>query len=532
MYLRREADQPSPRARHRRTRAVVAGLAALSLAASACSDGGGTTSPTAGGASTTTVDGTSTSPDGASTGDASSDTGGSSPGANDPSGSAALFDADAVHSISVSFDEGDYDEMIATYRESGDKTWIHASVTIDGVTYDDVGLRLKGNSSLRGLSGRGGPGGGPGGGGGGSTSSSTATPEALPWRIRLDKYVDGQNHQGYHDIVVRSNNSTTALNEAVALELLGEAGLATQAAAQVRFQVNGSDEVLRLIVELPDDDYWQEQAFDGAAGALYKADSDGDWSFRGDDPESYTDVFDQKGGDDVTDLTPLIELLQFINESDDDTFAAQLDRYLDVDSLATYLAMMDLVDNFDDISGPGNNAYLWWDASTERFTVVPWDLNLAFGAMGGGEGGGFPAGPQGGGFPGGGRGGMPTDRTLPDGVTLPDSGTPPDGDVPTPIGSAPTGGRPGIPGDRTRGGFGRRSNVLVDRFHDVPGFETRYDAALERLRADLFDSGTATETLDRWVSVLDAQASDLVDTATINSDADAIRTSIAKASAT
>ena len=47
-----------------------------------------------------------------------------------------------------------------------------------------------------------------------------AAAEDLPWLIRLDKFVDGQTHDGHEDIVVRSNNSQTSLNEAVALDLL------------------------------------------------------------------------------------------------------------------------------------------------------------------------------------------------------------------------------------------------------------------------------------------------------------------------
>ena len=33
--------------------------------------------------------------------------------------------------------------------------------------------------------------------------------------------------------------------------------------------------------------------------------------------------------------------------------------------------MQDLVDNFDDIDGPGNNSYLSYDAATGQFTIVP-----------------------------------------------------------------------------------------------------------------------------------------------------------------
>lgn len=407
---------------------------------------------------------------------------------------ATLFDDSVVHDIDVSYDQADYDAMIDAYVETGEKEWIEAKVTIDGVVYEQVGLRLKGNSSLAGLGGAGFPGGGQrpdagtegegGGGFGPGGSASADEPESLPWLIRLDEYVEGQDHQGYEDIVIRSNSSATSLNEAVALDLLAEAGLASQQAVSTTFSVNGSEAVLRLAIEHPDDDAWQEAAFDGD-GALYKAESTGDWSYRGDNPDDYDEIWDQEGGSDVADLTPLIEFLQFLNESDDATFAAELPERLDVDSFATYLAMMDLVANFDDIDGPGNNAYLWYDTGSGQFTVVPWDMNLAFSQGGFGGGGG----------PGGGRpGGFPSDGSLPEGAD---------------------------PGQIGGGMFGR-SNILVERFHANAEFEALYQQKLTELRNELYDSGTADEILARWVATLTEHATDLIDAATISEEADAI----------
>jgi spore coat protein CotH len=66
---------------------------------------------------------------------------------------AALFDDSVVHDIEVSYDQADYDAMIDAYVENGEKEWIEATVTIDGAVYEQVGLRLKGNSSLSGLGG-------------------------------------------------------------------------------------------------------------------------------------------------------------------------------------------------------------------------------------------------------------------------------------------------------------------------------------------------------------------------------------------
>jgi spore coat protein CotH len=454
-----------------------------------------------------------------------------------------LYDDSVVHDIEVTVEPDDYAELVAAYQESSEKVWIEATVVIDGVTYEQVGLRLKGNSSLFSLSGRGGAGGAPiditdacvvdttq------ATTATTATtvaaaddttdevadddltndPESLPWLIRLDKFIDDQSHEGVTELVVRSNNSETAINEAVALELLAEAGLATQEATAVRFTFNGSDAELRLVIEHPEDE-WVATQFDEesseAIGQLYKAESTGDWGYHGDDPAEYEEVWDQEAGED--DLTPLTDFLQFINESTDEEFAAELADRLDVEAFARYLAFEDLVGNFDDIAGPGNNSYLYFDPDTGQATVVAWDHNLAFsGGMGGVPGGGGQGQMPPGGIPAGGPGGVPME--LPEGCELPDfqPGELPDFDPDNP----PTGG----PGGGAGGGM-NRSNILVDRFNSVPEFAALYDAAVVELTETLFTDGTADEIVQRWVTVLTEQAGDLVSAEAVEADAETVR---------
>lgn len=276
-----------------------------------------------------------------------------------------IWDASTLHDISVEVDGEAYAAMIATYEKTDEKEWIEATVTIDGEVVERAGLRLKGNSSLR-------------------SADADAEPTDLPWLIRLDKFVDDQEVDGWTELVVRSNASETALNEALALDLLAEAGLASEHAVATSFSVNGADARLRLVVQHLDK-RWEEENF-STPGLLYKAEAGGDWSWRGDDPDAYTDAFDQETGDD--DLTPLIDFLDFVNNSSDEELAAELPERLDVQAFARYLAFEEVVENFDDIDGPGNNAYLRYDATTGGFTVVAWDHNLAFGTSPGG--GGFP----------------------------------------------------------------------------------------------------------------------------------------------
>lgn len=374
-----------------------------------------------------------------------------------------FWDTSTVHTISIDLADADYQALIAAYMSTGEKEWATATVTIDGTEFDDVGIKLKGNSTLRAV-------------------TADAEPETLPWLIDLDKYVDGQQYLDATELVVRGSSTETALNEALALELLDEAGLATEQAVESRLSFNGGSQELRLVIQNPDGE-WDEQQF-GDEGLVYKAEASGDYSYRGDDPDSYTDVFDQEAGDD--DLTPLISFLKFINESDDATFAADLGKYLDVDSFARYLAFQDLIDNFDDINGPGNNSYLRYDEETGIMSVVSWDLNLAFGTAnvaGVGPGDGGIAGPGNGqgGQPGGGQGGGP------------------------------------------QGGGGQeKANVLVDRFLANDDFAALYASAKTDLTASLIANGAAQTALDEWVAVLKAQASDLVAADLVDSEAASI----------
>ena len=380
--------------------------------------------------------------------------------------------ADSLHSVEITVDQSVYQEMIAAYTSNQIKNWIEATVTVDGVAHEKAGLKLKGNSSLQGI-------------------SADTAPQKLPWLVRFDKFVDGANHDGMTRMVIRAGATTSALNEAVALDLLATTGLASEKAAHISLSVNGSDPVLRLTCQDLDES-WVGQNFD-VAGLLYKAESTGDYTYRGTDESAYKDVFDQETGE--ANLAPLIEFLQFINESSDADFQSGLAQRVDVDKMVTYLAFEDLIDNFDDITGPGNNSFLWWAEQANQMTVVAWDHNCAFGLKpGAGVGqrwrgdGGQP--PGGGGQPSGGAGGQQP----------PDAGQQPgDGD-----------------------GRGTRANALVDRFNSLLDGEAKVSAERDRLRQELYTSGVAQTILDARAKVLTDQAGSLIEQSSVEADAQRI----------
>jgi hypothetical protein len=62
----------------------------------------------------------------------------------------------------------------------------------------------------------------------------------------------------------------------------------------------------------------------------------------------------------------------------------------------------------------------------------------------------------------------------------------------------------------------------VERFLADTDFNALYETALDDLQEELVDSGLAETILDQWTEVLVRDASDLVEPATVNAEADAL----------
>ncbi|MYU26394.1 CotH kinase family protein [Streptomyces sp. SID8352] len=95
---------------------------------------------------------------------------------DDVGGTVGLYDASVTHSLRLTYRQTDFDKMMKEFKEDGAKEYIRADLVIDGVRLDDVGIRLKGNSTLGSLRGRRGmPGGGRGGPPGGAPFPAQGT---------------------------------------------------------------------------------------------------------------------------------------------------------------------------------------------------------------------------------------------------------------------------------------------------------------------------------------------------------------------
>jgi spore coat protein CotH len=442
---------------------------AVALTLTGCGTGAGTDTP--GGSVTGTSSSSATAGVEASAGAADADA-----DADTTEAGSTLFADGTAHTVSMSWDEDDYAAMVAAYEADGSKEWIAADITIDGTVVSNIGVRLKGNSTLRSLSGA-----GDGGMGGNSTSAgiSSDVPESLPLLIRFDKYVDGQTYQGLGEISLRPGSPV--LNEALALALTEASGQATQRYTYTTYSVNGSPTQTRLLVENPDESY-ADSLFD-TDGVLYKADAESSFTYQGDDLATYEEQFKQLNAENTEDAQPIVDFLKWLSEASDEEFDTELGNWVNVESFARYTATMNLLVNGDDMAGPGQNYYLWYDLGTRKISIISWDLNLAM------TGNATAAPDEQVSIGGGGAGGRPPGQ--PD-----DGGTPPAGAMP-----ADAGGNAGNAAEGKGGGGGRGGNELKERFLASESFRKDYDAAYADLYQQLYASGTAATLLDSIAAV-------------------------------
>ncbi|WP_328903072.1 CotH kinase family protein [Streptomyces sp. NBC_00441] len=448
---------------------------------------------------------------------------------DDVRGTVGLYDTSVRHSVQLEYKQTDFDKMMKEFKKDGTKDSIPADLTIDGVFLSDVGIRLKGNSTLMSLRGNrgGGPGGGqggmpggaegggaeggagggmPGGGmpaggrgqrggqapggaaggrGGGMTqyNLSADKPEELPWLIKTDEYVEGRAYQGEREISLRpGSNAQVPLNEALALSLIDGTGEPAERYGLTTLKVNNRPTAVRLMVENPDTEY--AEAVEGES-VVYKARAGGTFDYQGDDPSKYETSFRQLNKVGSQDLEPVMKLTEWVEKSSDKEFAADLGTYVDVDSFAHYVATQNLLMNFDDMAGPGKNYLLGYDLNSRKFSVLGWDYNLTFS-------GDATAGPDdrvsmGGGRPGGGQGGGPGGGDRPEGM--------PEG-MPEGFPGAPDGGDGDDAAGGPRGGGMMSGHAMKERFLELDAFDAVYRKAYQDLYEKFYASGKATKTLD------------------------------------
>lgn len=159
-----------------------------------------------------------------------------------------LFDVAKVHTIDIKM--GDWDAFLAACE---DEEYRACSVAIDGEEYFDVGIRAKGNTSLR--------------------SVAAYGNGRYSFKIEFDCYESGRSYHGLDKISLNNIiQDNTYMKDYLVYRLMGDFGVDAPLCSYAYITVNGEDWGLYLAVEGVEESFLARN-YGSGYGELYKPDS-------------------------------------------------------------------------------------------------------------------------------------------------------------------------------------------------------------------------------------------------------------------
>ncbi len=279
------------------------------------------------------------------------------PDAGDAGPTVDLFRTDRVLEVAIELAADDWAALRRQYRSFADIvtgdcqddvyavpfTYFPATLTVDGVTVADVGVRKKGFIG----------------------SNSIERPA---FKIKLDEYVDGQELLGRDDMLL--NNSVqdgTYMRQCLGFGLFSAAGLPAPRCNFAHVTVNGEDLGLYVHVERVDRDFLRRH-FDDASGNLYE----GVYSdFR----DGWLATFEPETNEDTTADRSDLAVVAAVLTLPDDQLEAALEQLIDVDQFITFWAVEGLIRHGDGYSSNANNFHVYRDPATGKLVFIPHGLD-------------------------------------------------------------------------------------------------------------------------------------------------------------
>lgn len=303
-----------------------------------------------------------------------------------------IFNQDKIITIDIQMDEKDWDTML---ENSLVEEYSACNVTVNGVTYYNVGIRPKGNTSL-------------------TQIASDDTTDRYSFKLDFDKYISGQNCEGLDKLVLNNIMSdSTYMKEYFSYEVLTYIGVPSSLYNFADVSVNGKTWGFYFALEGMEESF-AERVFGEDYGELYKPESDrmgggggkgqreerqvkadkevtedmqfnrsnigessngADLEYNNDNSDSYSDIFSNSVFDtNEEDYQRVIEALKNLNDG------TELEKYINVDECLRYFAANAVLVNQDSYFGTMLHNYYLYEENGQ-LSMLPWDYNLAFGGF-------------------------------------------------------------------------------------------------------------------------------------------------------
>ena len=247
-----------------------------------------------------------------------------------------LFNETAVRHFKINIEPAEWDKLKADNR-----TYVRASITVDGEAFKPVGVRLKGQGSFRPL----------------EDKPSLA--------VKFDEFADGQKFCGLTKIMLNnSSQDRSYLSEYICTSLYRDAGVPVGRVTFARVELNERDLGFYVLIEAMNKTFLR-QHFGNPNGPLYEAYA-----------KDIDRTLDQDSGA-TSDQSDVRRLVAAARSSVESRMAA-LDAVLDVNNFLSSLAVCMLIAQHDSYALNRNNYRLYREPDSHRFTMIPHGIDGSF----------------------------------------------------------------------------------------------------------------------------------------------------------
>jgi spore coat protein CotH len=270
-----------------------------------------------------------------------------------------LYDTSRIQEIKITFGFNNWDALMDAAIATTEDFTIAKTVEINGVTFDSVGVKYKGNSSY------------------------SASKAKNPLHIELNTIKSKQDYEGITDLKLSNGFSDPSFVREVLSYWILSHYMHCPRANFAKVYINGNYYGLMTNVESITKSFLSDH-FSSSQGALVKCNPVGGagpgggsgsptLQWLGTDSTKYQKAYEIKSDAGWGELVNMIDTLN--NKTD------AADLIIDIDRALWMLAYDNLLVNLDSYIGALSQNYYLYRGINRRFNSIVWDLNMSFGGF-------------------------------------------------------------------------------------------------------------------------------------------------------
>ena len=274
-----------------------------------------------------------------------------------------LFDKDSLRSIYVDFQDSNYHSILVDAFFTDPSYRIPATLTLNGISYDSVGIRYKGNSTF-------------------CLPNDNSNPK-VPYNLDFNYWIAGQKFIGKKKVKLANAWMDPTFAKEFSASQIYKNYLPTPEINLNKLYVQGNYLGLYVNTESINKQFVKKH-FDEKSGALFKCDPSGmfcdtvgtptggepNLKWLGEDSSSYYSSYSLKSDNGWEQLMELIESINLNPQN--------IDSILNVDRTLWAFAVNQVIQNLDCYNTYYIHNYYLHQTKDGLFQMIPWDLDNSF----------------------------------------------------------------------------------------------------------------------------------------------------------